>query len=144
MHPGDAQTLALLTVLYAERNQIEDASRAQAALSALLSPPADLLAAANHALGLADSARGDDAPAVPCLQAAAGAAMDAREIVALRFLIAACWTRLHKKASALIELETIRHFRLATKDEKKTPGSRKKPSPPPRTDYSNARKAQVL
>lgn len=90
-HPGDAQTLALLTVLYAERNQIADASRAQAALAALPSPPpADLLAAANHAVGLADSTRGEDAHAIPCLQTAAGAAADTREIVSLQFLLAAC------------------------------------------------------
>ena len=35
------------------------------------------------------------------------------------FLLTACWTRLHKKANALTELETIRPFRPATKDEKK-------------------------
>jgi len=42
-----------------------------------------------------------------------------RPIDALRFPLAACWTRSHKKASALAELETIRHFRPAIKDEKK-------------------------
>jgi hypothetical protein len=42
-----------------------------------------------------------------------------RPIHALRFLLAACWTRPLKKASALAELETIRHFHTATKDEKK-------------------------
>lgn len=119
-HPADAQTLALLTILYAERNQIADAARVQAALAALSTPsPADLAAAANHALGLAYSARGEDAQALPCLQAAATAATDPRETVALRFLLAVAWTRRHKSAEAVAELEAIRHFRPATKDEKK-------------------------
>ena len=119
-HPGDAQTLALLAVIHAERNEVGDAAQAQAALSALPAPPPpDLATAVGHALGLAYSARGEDAQAVPCLQAAATTATDAREIVALRFLLAACWTRLHKKADALAELEAIRRFRPATGDEKK-------------------------
>ena len=119
-HPGDAQTLALLAVIHAERDEVEDAAQAQAALSALPAPPPpDLATAASHALGLAYSARGEDAQAVPCLQAATAAATDARETIALHFLLATCWTRLHKKADALAELEAIRRFRPATGDEKK-------------------------
>ena len=118
-HPGAAETLALLTVLHAERGEVEDAAQAKAALAALPAPPPADLTAADHALGLAYSARGADAQAVPCLQAAVAAATDARETVVLRFLLAACWTRLHKKADALAELEAVRRFRPATGDEKK-------------------------
>ena len=117
-HPGDAQILALLAVIYAERSETEEAARALTALSDTASPPPADLTAAGHALGLAYSARGDNSQAISCLQTAASAATDAREIVSLRFLLASSWIRLHKKADAIAELETIRHFRAATKDEK--------------------------
>lgn len=118
--PGDSETLALLAVLHAERGETEAAARSLAALSTLTpSPPSDLVTAANHAAGLDDIAHGNDAAAIPCLQKAAASSTDPREAVALRFLLSECWTRLHKKPEAITELETVRHFGAATKDEKK-------------------------
>lgn len=117
--PDDARTLALQVIVHAERDETDDAARALAALTATAPTPPALTAAANHALGLAYGARGDDAHAAPCLQAAVGAATDPREIVALHFLLAASWERLHKRAEALAELEAVRRFRPATGDEKK-------------------------
>lgn len=119
-HPGDSETLALLAVLHAARNETEAAASALTVLSTAAPPPnAALMTAANHALGLDYSAHGDDTNAVPCLQKASQTATDPRETVALRFLLADCWTRLHKKPEAFAELEAIRHFGPATKDEKK-------------------------
>lgn len=118
-NPNDGETLALLAVLHAERNEAKGAARALAALSASVpSPSADLVTAANHALGLDYSTQGNDADAVPCLQKSSAAATDPREIIALRFLLAASWTRLGKKPEAIAELEIVRHFGPATKDEK--------------------------
>ena len=120
-HPDDAQTLALRVLVHAERAETDAAARALGALSAGGTARAPALsAAANHALGLAYSAQGDDASAAPCLQAALGAATDPREIVALRFLLATTWERLHKRPEALAELEAVRDFRPATGDEKKS------------------------
>lgn len=116
-HPDDACIPALLATVHAERDETEDAAHALAALSGSAAPT--LITAANHAVGLVYSVHGDDAHAVPCLQTAASAASDPREIIALRFLLAASYERLHKRAEALAEMEVIRRFRSATAEEKK-------------------------
>ena len=117
-HSADAHLLALLAALYAERHQTEDAARLLVPLASASPAPADLTGV-YHALGLADTLSGDDRAAVPLLQKAITSADDPREIVALHFLLASAFQRLEKPAEALAELETIRHYGPATKDEKK-------------------------
>lgn len=117
-HLADTHPLALLVTLYAERGQTEEATRVYAELSHVSLAPNEL-AAASHALGLADTRTGDDRAAILLLQKAASNADDPRELVALHFLLASACKRLGQTAEAIVELETVRHFGAATKDEKK-------------------------
>ena len=119
-HPADLHTAALLTVVQSECGETVQAAHLFAKLSS--ASPAPLpgdWAAACHALGLADTLGGDDRAALKLFQKAVASAEDPRESVALHCLQAAAWKRLGHTDEARAELEAVRHFSAATKDEKK-------------------------